>query len=319
MAFKVLITDGLSKDGLKILEADKNLQLDVRDKTDAQELLRIIPEYDCVVVRSATQITKEVIERASQLKLVCRAGAGVDNVDVEAATAKNIKVMNTASANSLAAAEHAIALMFALLRHVPQAQQSMKEGRWDRANYAGWEMTGKTVAVLGLGNIGRLVAERCLGLSMQVVGYDPMVNENTLAASLKGRVRLVSSLEEALAAGDIVTLHLPLVKATKGLLNGEKLLKMKKGSWLINCARGKIVDENAVAELLDSGHLRGAAFDVFENEPVVNPSKLVQHPKAVVTPHLGASTAEAQTRVGTTAAQQMIGFFARNDMSGVLN
>ncbi|MBI2605060.1 MAG: hydroxyacid dehydrogenase [Deltaproteobacteria bacterium] len=320
MPTKILITDGLANDGLDILKSEKSFELDVRKATDAAELLKLIPGYDCLVVRSATKVTREVIEKGTQLKLICRAGAGVDNVDVEAATRKKITVMNTASANSQAAAEQAIALMFAALRQVPQAHESMKAGRWDRANFTGLEATGKTLGVLGLGNIGRIVADRAIGLRMKVVGYDPLVkNPSQLPAEIRDKVAMRNSIEEVLKEADIVTLHLPLIKETKGLFNRDRLMQMKDGAFLINCARGGLVDEDAVADLLSSGKLRGAAFDVFAEEPVKSPSKLVQNAKAIVTPHLGASTAEAQLRVGITAAQQMVGFFTRGERTGVLN
>ena len=317
---KILITDGLAADGQTILKGEKSFDLEVRKETPAPELLSIIGNYDCLVVRSATKVTKEVIERGTRLKLICRAGAGVDNVDVEAASAKKIAVMNTASANSLAAAEQTIALLFAMLRQIPEAQQSMREGRWDRAKFSGFELTGKTLGVLGLGNIGKIVADRALGLKMKVVGFDPFVKQSTqLPPELRNSVQLESSADAVLAAADIVTLHLPLNKETKGLLGREKLAKLKDGAWLVNCARGGLVDEDVVCDLLDSGKLKGAAFDVFKEEPVKFPNRLAAHPKAIVTPHLGASTAEAQLRVGITAAQQMVAFFTKGDRTGVLN
>jgi len=320
MSTKILITDGLASDGQNILKGESSFELDVRKETPASELLEIIGNYDCLVVRSATKVTREVIEKGSKLKLICRAGAGVDNVDVEAATAKKIAVMNTASANSLAAAEQAIALMFAMLRQVPHAHQTMRESRWDRATFSGFEVTGKTLGVLGLGNIGRIVADRGVGLRMKVVGYDPMITQSTqLPAELRNSIQLETSIDAVLKTADIVTLHLPLNRETKGMLTRERLSAMKDGSWLVNCARGGLVDEDAVCELLDSGKLRGVAFDVFKEEPVKFPNRLAAHPKAIVTPHLGASTAEAQLRVGITAAQQIVGFFGRGDRTGVLN
>ncbi len=309
---KILITDGLASDAVARLKTNKEFELDVRKSTEANELLEIIPNYDVLVVRSATKVAAPVINAGAKLKLICRAGAGVDNVDVEAATAKKISVMNTASANSLAAAEHTIAMLFAMFRQIPQAHASMRESKWDRANFSGFEVTGKTLGVLGLGNIGRLVVERALGLKMNVVGFDPFVK------SLPG-VKVTSSIDEVLTTADVVTLHLPANKETKGLLSRERLSTLKDGAWLVNCARGGLVDENAVCDLLDSGKLRGAAFDVFREEPVQFPDRLAAHPKAIVTPHLGASTAEAQLRVGMTAADQITGFFLRGERAGVLN
>ena len=317
---KILITDGLAADGQTILKGEKSFELDVRKETSAAELLEIIGNYDCLVVRSATKVTKEVIEKGTKLKLICRAGAGVDNVDVEAATARKIAVMNTASANSLAAAEHTIAMMFSMARPIPDAHQSMREGRWDRAKFSGFELTGKTLGVLGLGNIGKIVADRAVGLKMNVIGFDPFVKQSTqLPVELRNSVTLETSVENVLAKADIVTLHLPLNKETKGMLGREKLAKIKDGAYLVNCARGGLVDEDVICEMLDSGKLKGVAFDVYKEEPVKFPNKLAAHPKAVVTPHLGATTAEAQLRVGITASQQMVAFFTKGDRTGVLN
>jgi D-3-phosphoglycerate dehydrogenase len=296
------------------------LQLEVRKETPASELLGMIGDYDCLVVRSATKVTKEVIEKGTNLKLICRAGAGVDNVDVEAASAKKIAVMNTAAANSLAAAEMTLALMFSMMRQVGDAHQSMREGRWDRAKFSGFELTGKTLGVLGLGNIGKIVADRAIGLKMNVIGFDPFVKQSTqLPPELRNAVRLEPSIDDVLKQADIVTLHLPLMKETKGLLGKDKLALMKETAWLVNCARGGLVDEDALCDLLDAGKLRGAAFDVFKEEPVKFPSRLAAHPKVTVAPHLGASTAEAQLRVGLMAAQQIVGFFTRGERTGVLN
>lgn len=317
---KILVTDGMASDGLAILKGEKSFQLEVRKETPAAELLGMIENYDCLVVRSATKVTKEVIEKGKNLKLICRAGAGVDNVDVEAATARKIAVMNTASANSLAAAELAIGLMFSALRQIPAAQQSMRDQKWDRASFSGSEVTGKTLGVLGLGNIGKIVADRAVGLRMNVIGFDPFVKQSTqLPVELRNAVTLEASVDDVLKKADIVTLHLPATKETKGMLSRERLSLMKDGAWLINAARGGLVDEDAVCDLLDSGKLRGVAFDVYKEEPVKFPCRLAAHPKAVVTPHLGASTAEAQLRVGLMAAQQMVGFFTKGDRTGVLN
>ncbi|MGE4234255.1 MAG: hydroxyacid dehydrogenase [Bacteriovoracia bacterium] len=317
---QILITDGMAAEGVTILKNGKEINVELRKSTDPSELLAMIDRYDCLVVRSATKVTKDVIEKANNLKLICRAGAGVDNVDVEAASAKKIAVMNTASANSLAAAEHAIALLFSMFRNIPQAQQSMREQRWDRALFSGFEVTGKTLGVLGLGNIGRIVADRALGLRMNVLGFDPFVkSEADLPKEFQGRVKVASDLDSVLRSSDVVTLHLPLNKDTRGLLNKDRLSVMKDGSFLINCARGGIADENAVCDLLDSGKLKSAAFDVFEKEPVSFPNRLASHPKAIVTPHLGASTAEAQQRVALVAAQQIVNYFTNGDRTGVLN
>jgi D-3-phosphoglycerate dehydrogenase len=317
---RILITDGLAKDGIAILQAESTFSVDVRTATSAEELLEIIPQYHALVVRSATKVTAPVIEQGRNLQLICRAGAGVDNVDVAAATAKKLPVMNTASANSLAAAEHTIALLFAMFRQIPQAHQSIREKRWDRAKFSGLEVTGKTLGLIGLGHIGKLVAERALGLAMNVLVYDPNISDaTTLPENLKNKVTLKHSLNDILVNSNVITVHVPLLSSTKNLLSKEMLSLLKPGSFVLNCARGGIIDESGLCDLLDSGHLAGAAFDVFDSEPIVFPNRLAEHPKVIVTPHLGASTAEAQLRVGTTAAQQILGFFKRNERLGVLN
>jgi len=317
---KILITDGMASDGLSILKSEKSFDLDVRKATEAEELLNIISQYDCLVVRSATKVTKEVLEKGKQLKLICRAGAGVDNIDMSAAKALKIPVMSTASANSLAAAEHAIALMFAMFRQIPHAHKTLQDGKWDRASFMGTEVTGKTLGILGLGNIGKLVAERALGLKMNVVGFDPLVkSDSSLPIFLRGHVKVENSVDAVLRQADVLTIHLPITPETKNFLNRDRLGFLKEGAWIINCARGGLVDESVVCELLDSGKIRGVAFDVFEKEPVAHPHCLVTHPKAIVTPHLGASTHEAQNRVGITAAQQITDFFIRGEQTGVLN
>jgi D-3-phosphoglycerate dehydrogenase / 2-oxoglutarate reductase len=317
---KILVTDGMASDGVGILKSEVGFDLNLRKETPVSELMEMVADVDCLVIRSATKVTKEVLDKAKNLKLICRAGAGVDNVDVPAATQRKVAVMNTASANSLAAAEHTIALIFAVFKNIGQAHQSMKNEKWDRATFTGSELTDKTLGVLGLGNIGRVVADRAVGLRMNVVGYDPLVTQSTqLPVELRNKIKLEASIDSVLSQADAVTLHLPLTAETKNILSKERMQKMKDGAYLINCARGGLVDESAVCDLLDSGKLKGVAFDVFSEEPVKFPNRLTAHPKAVVTPHLGASTVEAQLRVGLTAARQIVGFFKNGDKTGVLN
>ncbi|MBL7714864.1 MAG: hydroxyacid dehydrogenase [Bdellovibrionales bacterium] len=320
---KILITDGMAKDGVDILKANPNFEIDLRKATPADELAGIIGGYDCIIIRSATTLTKDLVEKASSMKLIVRAGAGVDNIDVPTATAKKIPVMNTATANSLAAAEQTIALMYSMLRMIPQAAQTMREGKWDRDSFKGYEATGKTLGVIGLGNIGRIVAEKAIGVGMKVVGYDPMVKS---MAQVQGKLskmdesfKLVTTVDEVIAEANIVTLHVPKTKDTANLINADRLAKMKDKSFVINCSRGGIVDEKAVIAAIDSGKLAGAAFDVFEKEPPVFPNPLFNHPKIVCAPHLGASTFEAQDRVALTAANQIVGFFGKGDRTGVIN
>ena len=320
---KILITDGLAKEGVEILQANPNFEIDLRKATPADELAKIIGGYDCIVIRSATTLTKELVEKASAMKLIVRAGAGVDNIDVPTATSKKIPVMNTASANSLAAAEQTIALMFSMLRNIPQASASLREGKWDRESFKGYEATGKTLGVIGLGNIGRIVAEKAVGLGMKVVGYDPVIKS---LAQVPGKLakmddcfKVVSTVDEVVKTAHIITVHVPKNKDTANLINSDRIAQMKDKSFVINCSRGGIVDEKAVIAALDSGKLAGAAFDVFEKEPPAFPNALFTHPKVACAPHLGASTFEAQERVALTAAAQMVGFFTRGDRTGVIN
>lgn len=312
MATRILITDGLAEEGLAILKRETSFEVDCRKATPATDLARILPEYDCVVIRSATTLTPELIDQGSRLKLIVRAGAGVDNIAVPRATEKKIPVMNTASANSLAAAELTIALMLGAFRQLGEASASLKAGKWERDKFKGREVTGKTLGLLGLGNIGGIVAQKAMGLGMRVIAFDPA------RKGLSG-VTLVNTPLEVAKEADVLSVHVPKIKTTENLVNAELLSAMKNGSYLVNCARGGVVDEAAVIAALDSGKLAGAAFDVFIKEPPVFPNALIAHPKVLAVPHLGASTVEAQDRVALTAAQQMVGFFTRGDRTGVIN
>lgn len=322
MSFKVLITDGLAQEGLAILKAHPEFSVDVRKNTSASELATLIADADCVVIRSATTLTQELIAAGKQLKLIVRAGAGVDNIDVPAATAKSLPVMNTASANSLAAAEQTIGLLFAMMRWIPQSAQSLKSGKWERDAFKGREVTGKTLGIVGMGHIGRIVAEKALGLGMRVVAYDPVLRDVSSLPEFKNKAEVMSvvgSLDEVLAHCDVLTVHIPKSAKTAGLIGAPELAKMKRGSYLLQCSRGGIVHEASVLEALNSGLLAGAAFDVFEKEPPVFPNALIDHPLVTAVPHLGASTYEAQDRVALTAAQQIVGFFLRQERSGIIN
>ncbi len=306
MATRILITDGMAKEGVEILKKQSSFEVDLRKSTPVEELEKIIGDYDAIVIRSATTLTRPLIEKAKSMKLIVRAGAGVDNIDVAAATERKIPVMNTASANSMAAAEQTIALMFAMLRMIPQAMMTLREGKWDRDSFKGYEATGKTLGVIGMGNIGKIVAEKARGLGMKVIGYDPIASTGT-------------TLNDIFTQSDLITVHVPKNKDTANLINADTIGKMKDKSFVINCSRGGIVDEKAVLAAIDSGKLAGAAFDVFEKEPPVFPNPLFTHPKVVCAPHLGASTFEAQERVALTAADQMVGFFVRNEKAGIIN
>lgn len=320
---KILITDGMAVEGVETLKANPQFEVDLRKATPVDELAHIIGEAHCIVIRSATRLTKDLIDRASSMKLIVRAGAGVDNIDVPAATAKKIPVMNTASANSLAAAEQTIALLFAMLRQVPQAAASLAGGKWERDSFKGYEATGKTLGVIGLGNIGRIVAEKAVGLGMKVAGYDPVIKTLSQVpgrlSKMDESVRVVATVDEVVKSADILTIHVPKTPETSRLINADRIALMKPKSFVINCSRGGIVDEKAVLAALENGKLAGAAFDVFEKEPPEFPNPLFNHPKVVCAPHLGASTFEAQERVAATAAKQILGFFGNGDRTGIIN
>jgi D-3-phosphoglycerate dehydrogenase / 2-oxoglutarate reductase len=297
---KVLIADDMSKKAVEIL-SKAGFTVDVKTGMKPEELAAVIGEYHGVGVRSASKIKADTLANPGKLKIIGRAGVGVDNIDVKAATEKGILVINTPQGNAAAAAELAIGLMFSLARKIPQAAQSMKQGIWEKKKYMGTEIAGKTLGVIGLGNIGRQAAERAVGLKMNVIGYDPFPPKQ-----LPTGVKQVS-LDELVATSDYITLHVPATAETKGLFDAARIAKMKKGACLINCARGGIVDENAVLEALKSGQLAGAALDVFSKEPP-DPSPLFAEENLIAVPHLGASTKEAQEKVAIEMAEVFVGF-----------
>lgn len=297
---KVLVTDKVSKEGVEILQ--KAFEVDVRNELTKEELLAIIPEYDALVVRSETKVTKEVIAVAAKLKAIGRAGVGVDNIDVEAATQKGIIVLNAPEGNTVAATEHTCAMMLSLARNVPAADATMRQKLWQRSKFMGVELRGKTLGILGLGRIGTGVAKRMLAMEMRVMAYDPFVNaEQAQKLGIE-----IAEIDDILAQADFVTLHLPLTPKTKNLLNADAFRKMKKGVRIVNCARGGVIDEAALAEALAAGIVGGAAIDVFEKEPVNTDNPLLDAPNTVLTPHLGASTAEAQVGVAVDVAKGII-------------
>ena len=297
---RILIADDMSKRAVEILQK-AGFSVDVKVGLKPEELTAIIGEYHGLGIRSATKVTAAILANPGKLKIIGRAGVGVDNIDVKTAIAKGVLVINTPQGNAAAAAELAIGLMFALARKIPGADASMKRGEWEKKKFMGVEIAGKTLGVVGLGNIGRNAAERGVGLKMNVIGYDPFPPKQ-----LPAGVKLVS-LDEVIAKSDFVTLHVPLTDQTKNLFNGDTFAKMKKGAYLINCARGGIVDENAVLTALQSGQLAGAALDVFGKEPP-EPSPTFQHENLIATPHLGASTKEAQEKVAIEMAEVFVGF-----------
>ncbi len=313
--YRVLVCDKISDEGVKLLSLEQDFEVDVKTGLKEDELVSIIDNYDAMIVRSATKVTRRIIEAGSRLKVIGRAGTGVDNIDVEAATEKGIVVMNTPGANTVAAAEHAVAMLMALARKIPQANASMKQGKWEKKKFMGVEVRNKVLGIVGIGRIGSYVAKMAQGLNMEVIAYDPYISEE--AATSLG-VRLVS-LDELLETADFVSVHTPLTSETKYLLNKERLLKMKKGAYLVNCARGGIVKEDDLYEVLVSGHLAGAALDVFEEEPVSPDNPLLKLDNVICTPHIGASTREAQEVVAVAIAQQIIDYFKRGIIKHAVN
>lgn len=315
MAPRVLVSDALSETAVQIFR-DRGVEVDYLPKLgkDKEELARIIGQYDGLAIRSATKVTEKLLESAPNLKVIGRAGIGVDNVDIPAASKKGVIVMNTPFGNSITTAEHAIAMMFAVARQLPEASTSTHSGKWEKTRFMGVELFNKTLGVIGAGNIGGIVCDRALGLHMKVVAYDPFLTEERATQMGVQKVEL----DELLARADFITLHVPLTEKTKGILNAESLAKTKPGVRIINCARGGLVDEAALAEALKSGHVAGAAFDVFEVEPATE-SPLFNLPNVVVTPHLGASTTEAQENVALQVAEQMADYLLTGAVQNALN
>lgn len=297
--FRILISDALSEEGVKILSSVKEFSVDVKTGMKKEELKKIIGSYHALVVRSATKVTAEIIQEASKLKVIGRAGVGLDNVELEAATAKGVIVMNTPSGNTISTAEHTISMMLALSRNIPAANSSMKAGEWNRSKYVGTELYNKVLGIVGLGRIGTEVAKRCLSFGMKVAAFDPFLSRDVaqqLGIAIMG-------LEELFANADYITVHTPLTEETKHMISSPEFAIMKTGVRIINCARGGIVDEAALAEAIKSGRIAGAAIDVFEKEPPEACNELVKLDKVVATPHLGASTEEAQVNVAIEVAE----------------
>jgi D-3-phosphoglycerate dehydrogenase len=309
---KVLVADDISKNGVELLKA-QGYQVDIRTGLREDELAKAIKDYDVLLVRSATKATRKVIE-ASKLKVIGRAGIGVDNIDVEAATERGVLVMNAPSGNVVSTAELTIGMIFALARRIPQADASMKKGEWKRKEMKGAQVQGKTLGIIGLGRVGAEVAKRAQALGMLVIAYDPLVSPEVGA---RLHVRLMS-LDKLLEVSDFITLHTPLSAQTKDLLGKNQLASMKKSAMLINCARGGVVNEDALYEALSQNKIAGAAVDVFVNEPPAG-SKLLTLPNIVLTPHLGATTAEAQEEVGSEIAEQVIAYLRDNVIKNAVN
>tara|TARA_R110002110_G_scaffold27592_9_gene100069 strand:- start:9715 stop:11310 length:1596 start_codon:yes stop_codon:yes gene_type:complete len=315
MAPKVLISDKLSDAAVQIFK-DRGIDVDFQPDLgkDKDKLAEVIGNYDGLAIRSATKVTEKILANAPNLKVIGRAGIGTDNIDKDAASKKGVIVMNTPFGNMITTAEHAIAMMFAVARQIPEASASTHAGKWEKSKFMGVELTGKTLGVIGAGNIGGIVCDRARGLKMKVVAYDPFLGDEK---AQKMGVEKVD-LEELLKRADFITLHVPFTDQTANILSRENLAKTKKGVRIINCARGGLVDEEALADMLKSGHVAGAAFDVFKVEPATE-NPLFDLPNVVCTPHLGAATSEAQENVALQVAEQMSDYLLTGAVSNALN
>ena len=315
MAPRVLISDALSPAAVQIFK-DRGIEVDFQPALgkDKDKLAELVGHYDGLAIRSATKVTPKILEKAKNLKVIGRAGIGVDNVDVAAATARGIIVMNTPFGNSITTAEHAISLMLALARQIPEADASTRAGKWEKNKFMGVEIFGKTLGIIGCGNIGSIVADRALGLKMKVIAYDPYLSPERAVDLGVEKVEL----DELLRRADFITLHTPLTDKTRNVIDAAAIKKMRKGVRIVNCARGGLVDEAAIADALKTGQVAGAAFDVFVTEPATA-SPLFGLPNVVCTPHLGAATSEAQENVALQIAEQMSDYLLRGAISNAIN
>jgi len=311
---KVLVSDSISSKGVEILKK-AGFEVDVKTGLKPEELKSIIGEYDALIIRSATKVTSEIIDAADKLKVIGRAGTGVDNVDKIAATKKGIVVMNTPGGNTITTAEHAIAMLFALARRIPQATASMKSGKWEKKKFMGVELYNKTIGIIGLGRIGSEVAKRTQCMGMNVLAYDPFLSDER--AEELGITK--TDLDRIFAEADFITIHTPLTSETKYLINKNTIEKMKKGVYIINCARGGIVNEKDLYDAIQSGKVAGAALDVFEKEPPEEGYALITDDRVICTPHLGASTLEAQENVAVAIAEQVVDYLINGTIRNAVN
>ena len=311
---KILVSDPIATEGVELLQSQSGIEVDVKTGMDPGELLQVVESYDGLVVRSETKVTADVIKHAAKLRVIARAGIGVDNIDLAAATGAGIAVVNAPTGNTVAAAEHTMALMLALSRNIANANQSMKEGQWRRSAFMGIEVRNKTLGIAGLGRVGTEVARRAKSFGMRLLGYDPFLAPDHAAQI---GVELVD-LEEMLAQSDFVTLHTPLTEGTREMIGAEQLALIKPGARIINVARGELIDEAALLEALDGDRLAAVALDVFAQEPPVD-SRLPQHHKVLATPHLGASTEEAQREVAVEAAEQVLAVLSGQPARNTVN
>ncbi len=315
---RILVTDPLAEEGIRLMQAENHVKVDVKTKISEEQLLGLIGDYDGLVVRSGTQVTKDVLLKAKRLKVIGRAGAGLDNIDVEAASKQGIIVMNAAGGNTISTAEHAMSLIMSLSRNIPQACATMREGKWDRNKFMGVELYGKYLGIVGMGKVGSEVARRAHGFGMRLMVYDPYLSvEKTRELDAEP----VTNLEDLYKKADYITVHTPLTAETKGLIGAKQIAMMKKGVRLINCARGGIIDEKALVEAIKAGHVAGAALDVFEQEPPTSPvtKELISLPQVVVTPHLGASTEEAQNNVAKEIAISVLDYLLGKGVRNAVN
>lgn len=312
--YKVLVTDGISSTGLKGLYNHPNFIIERQPTLPSEKLKKIIGEYDALIVRSQTKVTGELLEHANKLHVIARAGVGVDNIDVNAATKKGIIVINAPGANTIAATEHAMAMMLALARNIPQAHKTTVSGVWDRNSFKGVELYKKTLGIIGMGKIGTEVAKRAKSFGMNILGFDPYLSEER--AKKLGITK--ANLDTIARESDFITVHTPLTNDTRGLIDEAYLQKTKKGVRIINCARGGIIDERALVKAIQSGHVSGAALDVFAKEPVTDP-ELLENPNIIVTPHLGASTVEAQEKVAQEVSSEIIEIFETQSVTNAVN
>ena len=312
---RVLVSDRLAEEGLRILQEAQGIEVDHRPEIEMDELREVLPRYEALIVRSRTKVTAELLARADSLRVIGRAGIGVDNVDLVAATSLGVIVMNTPEGNTITTAEHAISLMMAVARRIPQAYASLKAGEWQRERFSGKELYHQVLGVVGLGNIGSIVADRGRGLGMRVIAFDPLVSKER--AEQIGATLV--SLEDLLERADVITLHVPLTKETRGLIGRDAFARMKRGVLLVNAARGGIVDEEALLEAIDSGRVAGAALDVFEKEPLPPDHPILARDEIVVTPHLGAATGQAQLNVAVAVAEQVRDYLLHGVVRNAVN
>jgi D-3-phosphoglycerate dehydrogenase / 2-oxoglutarate reductase len=311
---KVLVSDTLSPEGIEIFKNAAGIEVDVITNLTPDELKGIIKDYDGLAIRSATKVTREIIEKAERLKVIGRAGIGLDNVDAAAASQRGIVVMNTPGGNTITTAEHSIAMMFALARQVPQATASMKDGKWEKNKFMGAEVYNKTLGIVGIGKVGSIVADRAIGLKMNVIAYDPFISPD---AAEKMGITLVS-FDDLLRKSHFISTHTPLTKDTKNLIDKAAFEKMRNGVFIVNCARGGIVNEKDLYDALQAGKVAGAALDVFDEEPTKN-LELLSHPNVICTPHLGASTDEAQRNVAIAIAEQIVDYLTKGEIRNAVN